>query len=679
MKKLFSSLFVSVLSILGFSQAVYFDPTPTDVNASPVRLYVDISSSLCACPELQDADPDENPLYFWTWGPNEDRPDVTVDGEMFNVTNGDWVNSNENLKMMQDENNSNLWYYDFVGASLVEFYSVPSGSLYQGGINFLLKEKNGSPEGQPEQKSNDLNAGIIEGFEDFSIDSETILTGITDATTITHAGDERIFLTEQPGTIRIFYRDGTLVGEPFMDISDRVQDTGGEQGLLGLAFEPDYCESGRFYVNYTANDGGLVSRISRFTVDPSDPMLGDPNSEEILIQFDQDFGNHNGGHIEFGPDGFLYIGTGDGGSGGDPNNRAQDITSLLGKMLRIDVSPTTGYAIPADNPYIFDDFGQDEIWSFGLRNPWKFAFDRDFGNMYIADVGQNEFEEVNFESVDAEGGLNYGWRCYEGDSNFNLSGCDASDYIFPVIDYPHNDNGVSHCSVTGGRVYRGPSFEAFDGWYFYTDFCSGEYWAVNQIAGNTFTQDFGMIGESFVTTFGEDVWGEIYFSNGEEVHRLIDPSDELVDPIEQDGSALISTLDGESYQWLFEGEEIGTFSIVEATETGEYTLIVTSESGCQIESTIDVTSLNADGVAVDEAVLKIVPNPAVESVMIYTGINRDSGSLSIYTVEGRLVKNILVNSNRLQLDINDLSSGIYLVDLRNEEGNSIRKAKLLKQ
>ncbi|MFT6175517.1 MAG: glucose/arabinose dehydrogenase, partial [Cryomorphaceae bacterium] len=261
-----------------------------------------------------------------------------------------------------------------------------------------------------------LTVVCVAQTEDFSIDHETVLSGISSATTITHAGDERIFATEQPGRIRVFYRDGTLESEPFIDIQSRVQDAGGEQGLLGLAFEPDFCESGRFYVNYTADDGGLVTRISRFSVDEDNPMIGDPDSEEILIQFDQDFGNHNGGHIEFGSDGFLYIGTGDGGSGGDPNNRAQNITSYLGKMLRIDVSPETGYDIPLDNPYIFDDFGQDEIWSYGLRNPWKFAFDRQSGDMYIADVGQNAFEEVNFESADAEGGLNYGWRCYEGDS-----------------------------------------------------------------------------------------------------------------------------------------------------------------------------------------------------------------------------------------------------------------------
>jgi glucose/arabinose dehydrogenase len=675
MKTLFTSFSIVVFSFIGYSQGVYLDPAPTDAN-EPARLYVDISSAECNCPELLDADPQDNPLYIWTWNPNENRPDVIIEGNPFNVMNGMWSDSNENLKMIRDENDPNLWYYDFLGTSLADFYDVPASVLYDEGIDFLIKEKNGAPPNMPEQKSPDLSVNVIIGIEIFEIDYETILSGITAATTITHAGDERIFLTEKPGTIRIFYRDGTLEENPFMDIQDRVQDIGGEQGLLGLAFEPDFCESGRFYVNYTANDGGLVSRISRFTLDSENPSIGDPNSEEILIQFDQDFGNHNGGHIEFGPDGYLYIGTGDGGAGGDPNNRAQDITSLLGKMLRIDVSPETGYEIPADNPYIFDDFGQDEIWSYGWRNPWKFAFDREFGDLYIADVGQNAFEEVNFEAVDAPGGLNYGWRCYEGNSEFNTNDCEASSYVFPIAEYPHN-NG--NCSVTGGRVYRGPSFEAFDGWFFYTDYCSGLSWAVTQIGDNTFIQEFGSIGETFITTFGEDVWGEIYFSNGGDVHRLLDPNDELIDPIIQNGLTLSSTFEGDSYQWVFDGEEVGTENELEISETGEYTLIIDTENGCQIEASIDVVSLSADFFENSKNLLKIFPNPAMESITVDRGDYRNAHNLNIVTIDGRLVRSFLVNSNLLEIDLNSLDNGVYILDLRDETGNSIAQSKMIKQ
>jgi len=526
-----------------------------------------------------------------------------------------------------------------------------------------------------------LTVVCVAQTEDFSIDHETVLSGISSATTITHAGDERIFATEQPGRIRVFYRDGTLESEPFIDIQSRVQDAGGEQGLLGLAFEPDFCESGRFYVNYTADDGGLVTRISRFSVDEDNPMIGDPDSEEILIQFDQDFGNHNGGHIEFGSDGFLYIGTGDGGSGGDPNNRAQNITSYLGKMLRIDVSPETGYDIPLDNPYIFDDFGQDEIWSYGLRNPWKFAFDRQLGNMYIADVGQNAFEEVNFESADAEGGLNYGWRCYEGDSNYNLSGCTSSDYVFPILDYPHNDGSFSHCSVTGGRVYRGPSFEAFDGWYFYTDYCSGVYWAVIQSGDVTEEQEFGTIGQSFVSTFGEDVWGEIYFANGSSIHRLLDPNDELVGPIVQTGSVLSSSLDGATYEWFLNGQLVGSSAELEMSEVGEYTLVVTTtNSSCQVESTIEITSLKTGDYSVAKNPLTIFPNPAQESVSIdLERYSAEAHSLAIYSIDGRLIYLLRVNANRLELNLSDYASGVYILNLLDNSGNSIAQSKLIRQ
>ncbi len=527
-----------------------------------------------------------------------------------------------------------------------------------------------------ESEEGDNSEFGTDGSGNFSIDEETILTGISSATTITHAGDERIFATEQAGRIRVFYRDGSIEDEPFMDIEDRVT-SGGERGLLGLAFAPDFCESGRFYVNYTATDGGLVTRISRFTIDADNPALGDPDSEEILIQFNQDFNNHNGGHIEFGSNGLLYIATGDGGSGNDPNNRSQDITSYLGKMLRIDVSPETGYEIPSDNPYIFDDFGQDEIWSFGLRNPWKFAFDRETGNMYIADVGQNAFEEVNFEPVDAEGGINYGWRCYEGNADNILSGCTASDYVFPILDYPHTGG---NCSVTGGRVYRGPSFEAFDGWYFYTDLCSGQYWAVIQNGEITEVQEFGTIGQSFVSTFGEDVWGEVYFSNSNGIHRLIDPEDELVDPIVQTGSVLSSTLDGDSYEWFLSGDLAGSAAELELTEVGEYTLVITNENGCQIESTFEVTSLSNGDYSITRNPLIVYPNPAQESVIIdLDNYSSDAHSLAIYSLDGRLVRVDRLNTDRLELNLTDLAKGSYILNLLDDSGNAIAQSKLIRQ
>lgn len=512
---------------------------------------------------------------------------------------------------------------------------------------------------------------------DFSIDDDNLLDEISSATTITHAFDERIFATEQTGRIRVFYRNGDVESEPFLDIQDRVT-SGGERGLLGLAFPFDFSETGKFYVNYTATDGGLVTRISRFTVDSENPESGDPDSEEILLQFDQDFNNHNGGHIEFGSDGFLYISTGDGGSGNDPNNRAQDITSYLGKMLRIDVTPETGYTIPADNPFIFDDFGQDEIWSFGLRNAWKFAFDRETGNMYIADVGQNAFEEVNFEPVDATGGINYGWRCYEGNADNILTGCTASDYVFPIVDYSH---AGGNCSVTGGRVYNGLSFDAFTGWYFYTDLCSGSYWAVRQDGETTEEQSFGTIGQSFVSTFGEDVWGEIYFSNSNGIHRLIDPDGTLVNPIEQEGSTLVSSLEGISYEWYFEGELVGTTQDLEVFSNGEYTLLlVTSNSPSQIESIYEVNSLSTADYAIAKNPLTVFPNPAQGSAIIdLERYSANAHTLAIYSIDGRLIDNHRVNTNRIELDLRAYTKGAYILNLFDASGNSIAQSKLIRQ
>jgi len=521
------------------------------------------------------------------------------------------------------------------------------------------------------------------GSATFEIASELIVSGINSPTTITNAGDERLFVTEQSGVIRVFDRDGNLESTPFMDIQSRVQDVGGEQGLLGLAFEANFCETGRFYVNYTANDGGLVTRISRFTVLESNPELGDPNSEEILIQFDQDFGNHNGGHIEFGPDGFLYIATGDGGSGGDPNDRAQDITSFLGKILRIDVSPETGYDVPADNPFADDDFGVNEIWSYGWRNPWKFAFDSETGGKYIADVGQNAWEEVNFEPADATPGLNYGWRCYEGNNNYNLDECssDVGTYVFPIEEYNHSEPGFSHCSVTGGRVYRGLSFSDFSGYYFYTDFCSGAFWAVQQSSDVTILQQFGSIGQSFVRTFGEDIWGEVYFGNNNGIFRMINPNSEIIPPIVQNGDILESSLTGANYEWLLNGESVvnGDFPSVQVEETGTYTLLLTLEgSNCPIEYSIDVTSLATNEPEIIS--LELFPNPTSGSIVIDLGQDFSiESNLRIISLDGRVVEETRVQSERLELDLSGVAKGIYLVQLSDNSGNLIGISKVVKE
>src|SRR5690554_2313016 len=242
-------------------------------------------------------------------------------------------------------------------------------------------------------------------------------TGFSDPVEIAHCGDDRLFIVQQGGAIKVVNSDGSVNAENFLNLSSLIS-TGSERGLLGLAFHPNYESNGYFFVNYTNTSGNTV--IARYSVSNSNPNVADPSSGVILLTINQPFSNHNGGCIKFGPDGYLWISMGDGGSGGDPNNNGQNKSSLLGKMLRIDVDGET-YTSPSDNPFVGTD-GADEIWAYGLRNAWKFSFDRETGDVWIADVGQNAIEEINHESS-TEPGLNYGWRCYEGNNTYNTSGC----------------------------------------------------------------------------------------------------------------------------------------------------------------------------------------------------------------------------------------------------------------
>ncbi len=355
--------------------------------------------------------------------------------------------------------------------------------------------------------------GLLTAQPDIELD--LFASGLSSPVDIAHAGDSRLFIVERSGLIIILDENGNELSEPFLDINNIVINTSGqsERGLLGLAFHPNYKDNGYFYVNYIANDGN--TRISRFSVDPNDPDKGDPSSELQLMTVVQPFSNHNGGCLKFGPDGYLYIGLGDGGSADDPLNNGQDRLTFLGKLLRIDVDNGNPYAIPPDNPFVNDDFTLDEIWSIGLRNPWRFSFDRETGDLWIADVGQNEFEEINFQPFDSEGGENYGWRCYEGDDPFITGGCEpASAYVFPVQTYSHPP--FPNCaSVTGGFVYRGAEIPDLTGWYLYADYCLGTIWGLQNNGGTWENVELGDFNQNF-SSFGENVDGELFvatFSN----------------------------------------------------------------------------------------------------------------------------------------------------------------------
>lgn len=327
-------------------------------------------------------------------------------------------------------------------------------------------------------------------------------SGFTDPVEITHAGDSRLFVVQQGGLIKIVNANGTTNATPFLNLSSIIS-SGGERGLLGLAFHPNYATNGFFFVNYTNTAGNTV--IARYSVSANPNVASTTGT--ILMTITQPFSNHNGGSIKFGPDGYLYIGMGDGGSGGDPGNRSQNISDNLGKMLRIDVNSSVApfYTNPTTNPYV-GIAGNDEIWAIGLRNPWKFSFNRLNGDLWIADVGQNAIEEIDkISSPLPNTGINFGWRCYEGNSTYNTTGCAAaSTMTFPFTQYARSGGA---CSVTGGYVYTGTLYPNFQNKYFFTDYCDDKIRMVNSAGTITTTSSFS--GNSFAT-FGEDVAGELY-------------------------------------------------------------------------------------------------------------------------------------------------------------------------
>ena len=376
-----------------------------------------------------------------------------------------------------------------------------------------------------------------------------------DVVAITHAGDgsNRLFLVEQAGRIQVLHPDGT--SNLFLDINARVS-SGGERGLLGLAFHPDFASNQQFFVYYTEStspppecplgaDCRWNSVIERYEVTGVDPDMADTNSDLRILTFNQDYSNHNGGAIHFGPDGYLYIGTGDGGSGGDPQDRSQSLDTLLGKMLRIDIDPpiraperrggaspcgaAVNYSIPVTNPLLGTVGACSEIWAYGLRNPWRWSFDRRTGDLWIGDVGQNAVEEIDFAPATSTGGENYGWSCMEGNNTPNFNSCDGAPLTAPVWTYGHG----AECSVTGGHRYRGSNIAGFDGTYVYGDYCSGRIWFLTSEDEVTWNNSEWMDTSFLIPTFGEGEDGELYLAeSGGEVYRFTSPSTVFVDGFE---------------------------------------------------------------------------------------------------------------------------------------------------
>lgn len=445
------------------------------------------------------------------------------------------------------------------------------------------------------------------------IDLQTFATGLNNPINIKNAGDSRLFVVEQAGLIKIINSNGTINGTPFLDINAIVINGGGERGLLGLAFHPNYATNGFFYVNYINNSGNTV--ISRFSRSTTNSDIADSTSELQLLTYTQPYTNHNGGDMAFGPDGYLYISSGDGGSGGDPGNRAQSLNTLLGKLLRIDVDGNSNgnYGIPPDNPYATSTSAMKEIWAYGLRNPWKFSFDRSTNDLWIADVGQNAIEEINMAAI-TEAGLNYGWRCYEGNSAFNLTGCPPSSTMrFPIAQYSHTGNGAFKCSITGGYRYRGTAQPNLVGLYFFADYCSDEIGILEQLGTSwtmTFTSAFGGNGW---TTFGEDSNGELYIAGIESgiVYKIIESN--------------LSIDEYESFE------------------------------------------------------VKLYPNPSKnETTLDISNGTTVIQSVNIYNIQGKLISTLSdFDTQLVTIPTKNLTIGMYFLEIINSEGNSLIK-KLIK-
>jgi glucose/arabinose dehydrogenase len=334
---------------------------------------------------------------------------------------------------------------------------------------------------------------------------QPIASGLDQPVALTHpAGDTRLFIIQQTGTVLVYDALG-LRATPFLDIRSIVL-SGGERGLLSVAFHPLYRDNGFFFVYYTNRNGD--NSIARYKVSSNDPDLADPASGTILLTIPHPtFANHNGGQLQFGPDGYLYIGTGDGGSGGDPNNHAQDLSQLLGKLLRIDVDHGLPYTIPPSNLFFGFANIRNEIWAYGLRNPWRFTFDRANGDLWIGDVGQDLYEEVDLQRATSVGGENYGWRKMEGFHCYNPStNCADPTFTMPVLEYPHLQGA---CSISGGYRYRGTQIPSLQGAYLYGDYCTGTIWSATP-TGAVWTSKTLLTTTLRISSFGEDVSGELY-------------------------------------------------------------------------------------------------------------------------------------------------------------------------
>lgn len=490
-------------------------------------------------------------------------------------------------------------------------------------------------------------------------------TGFNEPVCIEHAGDGRLFVLNRAGSIKIVADSMQTLPTPFLNITSRVNSGYGEQGLLGLAFDPGYAGNGYFYVYYTAGSGAGSSRLSRFSV-TEDPNVADPNSEVILLTVQQPYLNHNGGCLKFGPDGYLYLGLGDGGSGNDPQGNGQAPGVLLGKMIRVDVSQHNDtYAIPADNPFAGSQDTLPEIWAFGLRNPWRWSFDRLTGDLWIGDVGQNTWEEVDFWPAGDHGAPNFGWRCREGlvpTPSVDQTGCTSTLYTDPVAAFSHVPQGW--CSVIGGFVYRGPGFPHLYGRYIFTDYCAGDFITF----GDNYTLDtlLATNNSGRYSAFGEDQAGELYVTdmqNGR-IWKIADACP-MADPeITFDGTTLSSTA-ANGWQWYRNGAPVpGATGMTYVPDvSGNYRVLASFDGGCQLASNaleVLTTGISAGG----QEAPAVYPRPARSTLTLDLGERtRAAQVVEVVDITGRVVRTMPwpAGDAKLVISVAGLAEGTYVV------------------
>ena len=459
-------------------------------------------------------------------------------------------------------------------------------------------------------------------------------------------GDERLYAFTKDGTIRIVNTNGIIINT-FLNISSKVNNSwNNEQGLVGLAFHPDYQSNGYFYVFYNQTGTGVCT-IARYSRLPNSPDYANVNSEQILLTFDHPNPNHVGGCLKFGPDGYLYIAAGDGGGAGDPSHNGQNLQTYLGKILRIDVDGGTPYTIPSDNPFLGDPAALPEIWAYGLRNPWRFSFDRLTGDLWVADVGQDEREEVNFQSVNSQGGKNFGWSCMEGTMTFNQDQCDPDAVYTPPL-YEYNHDG-QECSITGGVVYRGGAYADLFGKYLFTDFCAGKIWSLSKNGAVVEVVEMGNFNDNDFTVLDEDVNGELYlagfFSNKILKIRSVNctPVALIEGPATQQlapgGSLELSAVPGVptmDYQWTKDGNPVPgqDAAVATITEPGTYAVVVTNPvNNCLATSNaVQVLAAGALAIAGREEVCEHTPVeysvpavPGANYLWTFSGISEVEG------------------------------------------------------